>query len=83
MRRVLHAHLDELHAFYGEFLGVRVARKHVSWYTARLEGGTQFRHAFNKLENAQAQSDALDTYFRRLELGGYGLAADAREELAA
>jgi len=83
VRGVLHAHLIELHAFYGEFLGVRVARKHVSWYTAGLEGGGLFRHAFNKLESAQAQLDALDAFFRQLERGGYGLAADAREELAA
>ena len=33
IRRVLGAHLDDLYAFYGEQTGVRVARKHISWYT--------------------------------------------------
>jgi len=82
IHRVLRAHIAELHAFYGEFLGVRVARKHVSWYTADFHQSTRFRHAFNALESAAAQGEALDDYFRRLEAGS-GLAADAREELAA
>jgi tRNA-dihydrouridine synthase B len=81
---VLRTHLLELHAFYGEFSGIRVARKHVSWYTHSLAGSAAFRHAFNKLESAEAQLDALDGYFEQLEceaqaLGNYG----AREELAA
>src|SRR5690606_29150793 len=83
IRSVLHAHLLELHAFYGEFLGLRVARKHVSWYTEKLVGSRAFRHAFNKLESARAQIDALDAYFDRLECAPDLYANDAREELAA
>jgi tRNA-dihydrouridine synthase B len=83
IRRVLTAHLEELHAFYGEFLGLRIARKHMSWYTADLAGGVQFRHRFNRLDSAAAQRAALDAYFRQLEDAGCGLASDAREELAA
>ena len=82
LRRLVRSHMAELHAFYGEFLGARIARKHVSWYTAGLPGCTPFRQAFNGLESAQAQLDALDTYFRQLERNCV-LAADAREELAA
>jgi tRNA-dihydrouridine synthase B len=83
VRAVLRAHVEELHAFYGEFLGVRVARKHVSWYTESLAGGVQFRHAFNKLESARGQLDALDAYFDRLADSGALFVGDAREELAA
>jgi len=83
IRCVLHGHLLELHAFYGEFLGVRMARKHVSWYTAELAGSAVFRHQFNRLESAQAQTDALYGYFAQLEHDGHGFAANAREELAA
>ena len=83
VRCVLLKHLRELYGFYGEFLGVRVARKHVSWYTRGLAGGVQFRHGFNRLERAQTQLVSLGAYFRGLEDGGYGLATDAREELAA
>ena len=35
---VLVAHLDDLHSFYGRERGVRVARKHISWYTKGLAG---------------------------------------------
>jgi len=83
IRCVLHGHLLELHAFYGEFPGVRVARKHVSWYTAPFAGSTAFRHQFNRLDSALAQLEALDAYFAQLERDGNGLEANAREELAA
>jgi len=83
IRRVLSAHLAELHAFYGEVPGLRIARKHIGWYTAALPGGASFRHQFIRLESAQAQLAALAAYFNWLEDGGYELAADAREELAA
>jgi tRNA-dihydrouridine synthase B len=81
IRRALVEHVAELHAFYGEFQGLRVARKHVSWYMAGLSGGGEFRQQFNRLESAQSQIDALEAFFRadarrdRTE--------HAREELAA
>jgi tRNA-dihydrouridine synthase B len=83
IHEVLRGHLFELYAFYGEFLGVRVARKHVCWYTTGLAGSVVFRRQFNGLESAQAQIDALQAYFVRLADAGYGLEIDAREELAA
>jgi tRNA-dihydrouridine synthase B len=84
IRAVLRAHVQELHAFYGEFTGVRVARKHVSWYTHSLAAGAQFRHAFNALESAGDQLEALDAYFDRLASAGDAMASEAgEEELAA
>jgi tRNA-dihydrouridine synthase B len=82
IRAVLRRHEQELHDFDGEFSGVRVARKHVSWYTASLVAGAEFRRAFNALENASAQLEALERFFDRLA-GMPGMAASAREELAA
>ena len=78
---VLLGHIAELHAFYGEFQGLRVARKHVSWYVAGLSGGAEFRQRFNRLESAQAQLDALDAFFPAL--AERECQAHAREELAA
>ena len=83
IRAVLCAHVAELHALYGEFSGLRVARKHVSWYTGSLAGGSVLRHTFNKLESARAQLDHLERYFDRLECEACPYADDAREELAA
>lgn len=52
------AHLQAMHDFYGETAGVRIARKHIGWYTARLPQGEAFRKEANRLESAAAQYDA-------------------------
>lgn len=83
IRGVLVDHVKALHGFYGELQGLRVARKHVSWYAAELHGGSAFRQQFNCLESAQAQLDALENYFVALDRGGSERGAYAREELAA
>jgi len=62
VRAVLLAHLDELHAFYGEPAGVRIARKHVSWYLATLPGAEAFRSVFNRIEDARTQRAALEAF---------------------
>ena len=70
IRRVLLAHLDELYAFYGEYTGVRVARKHISWYTKGLAGSAAFRHAMNRIETSAEQRAAVDQFFAQLAEGG-------------
>ena len=64
--QLLRAHLEELHAFYGEECGVRVARKHVAWYTRHLAGSAQFRQHLNLLQRAGEQIAAVDRYFEQL-----------------
>ena len=59
-------HLLELHAFYGDYKGVRIARKHIGWYLAGLPGGAEFRHTMNAIEEAGRQMAALDRFFARL-----------------
>jgi tRNA-dihydrouridine synthase B len=49
---------------------MRTARKHLHWYTARLPGGAQFRHAINAVESAGAQIDAVEQFFARLAADG-------------
>ena len=63
---MLVAHLHDLYAFYGEYTGVRVARKHISWYTKGLAGSAAFRHAMNQLESSAAQLAAVDEFFGEL-----------------
>lgn len=70
IRRVLVEHLRELYALYGEQTGVRVARKHIAWYTKGLHGAEAFRQAMNRLENAQAQLDAVEAFFGQLAVHG-------------
>lgn len=56
-------HVAALHQFYGEYKGVRFARKHVAWYLERYESAALFRRGFNTLTTAEAQLDALKLYF--------------------
>ncbi|MDX9767645.1 MAG: tRNA dihydrouridine synthase DusB [Ectothiorhodospiraceae bacterium] len=60
---ILRAHLDDLYAFYGEDTGVKIARKHISWYTKGIVGAARFRHAMNQLESVGAQLAATDEFF--------------------
>jgi tRNA-dihydrouridine synthase B len=81
IHRVLRAHLEDLYAFYGEHTGVRVARKHISWYTKGLAGSAAFRHAMNQLQTCDEQRAAVDEFF--LELAGRTRRLQYIEELAA
>ena len=60
---VLSAHVHELYEFYGEHTGLRVARKHIAWYTKGLAGSAQFRHRMNQLESPAEQLAAVNEFF--------------------
>jgi tRNA-dihydrouridine synthase B len=74
VRALILAHLDDHHAFYGEVQGVRIARKHLGWYTERLAGGGEFRRAMHATETAEAQRACVAAYFDRLAALGERLA---------
>lgn len=63
IHRVLLAHVVELYDFYGEHTGLRIARKHISWYTKGLAGSAHFRHQMNQLESVAEQHAAVDEFF--------------------
>lgn len=87
IHRVLIGHLEDLYAFYGEHTGVRVARKHISWYTRGLISASTFRHSMNQLETTRAQLDAVNEFFAGAARAGNYLQYQDRstqaEELAA
>ncbi|WP_234494711.1 tRNA dihydrouridine synthase DusB [Vibrio maritimus] len=60
---ILLGHVQALHQFYGEFLGPRIARKHVGWYLKEHEQAGEFRRTFNAIDAANEQLDALQGYF--------------------
>ena len=66
IRKILLGHLQELRTFYGDYLGVRIARKHVGWYLQAQPEGKSFRKEFNVLETAEEQTSAIERYFDRL-----------------
>ncbi|GLO62202.1 tRNA-dihydrouridine synthase B [Vibrio sp. MACH09] len=63
VKAILLGHVQELHQFYGEFLGPRIARKHVGWYLKEHEQASEFRRTFNAIDVAHEQLDALEGYF--------------------
>lgn len=81
IHRVLTGHLHDLYGFYGEDRGVRVARKHISWYTKGLAGSAAFRHGMNQLQTCREQLAAVDEFFSHLSGRGERLVYE--EELAA
>ncbi len=83
---VLGHHLEDLYTFYGVETGVRVARKHISWYTRGLKGSAAFRHAMNQLATVTEQREAVDAFFNLLHSQGQRLQYDTEsmnEALAA
>ena len=63
IREVLVGHLHDLYAFYGYERGMRVARKHIGWYTKGLKNSAVFRARMNTLESAQMQLAAVVEFF--------------------
>ncbi len=88
IRDVLDGHLDELYAFYGEYSGCRIARKHIAWYTRGLHDGNAFRQAMYQLDSTAAQHAAVRQYFDGLARRGERLqyedenTKDAGDDLA-
>jgi tRNA-dihydrouridine synthase B len=69
VRDVLLGHLQDLHAFYGELSGVRIARKHLGWYAKGHPDNAGFRAVVNRAEGARAQIDLTRDYFDSLAAG--------------
>ena len=82
VKSLLIEHLNALYAFYGEFMGPKIARKHVAWYlkasinneapntgentAAKNIGIDCFRRSFNRLEEAPQQLQAIAELFDQL-----------------
>ena len=64
---VMLEHLHDLYAFYGELSGMRVARKHISWYTKGLVGSAAFRHHMNTLQTTELQLQSISDFFLELQ----------------
>ncbi|MFS2006585.1 tRNA dihydrouridine synthase DusB [Duganella sp. CT11-25] len=83
VRGLMDEHLRAHYAFYGEFLGVRTARKHIGWYVRDLEGGEAFRQKMNLLESTEEQLLAVDQFFESQWSFGERLQYRLAEEMLA
>ncbi len=66
VRDILLGHLTNLYSFYGEYTGLRMARKHISWYSKNQPHGAAFRNVINKVATAEQQYDMTHEFFNTL-----------------
>jgi len=64
-RDIIQTHLDAIYRFYGEHIGVRVARKHLSWYCEYLPSAEEFRFKFVRTNSSSEQMRLTNNFFRR------------------
>jgi tRNA-dihydrouridine synthase B len=83
VRALMDEHLRAHYAFYGDYLGVRTARKHIGWYVRDLQGGEEFRQRMNLLESTAEQLLAVDQFFKSQWSYGERLQYRLAEELQA
>ena len=69
VRDILLGHLDDLYAFYGEPMAVRIARKHLGWYAKDRPENAAFRSVVNAAESAAEQRRLTRDYFDALVAG--------------
>lgn len=67
IRSILIEHLHTLYGFYGEYSGVRMARKHIAWYSKGFRDGNTFRQQMYLLEDAEQQLNYTDAFFTQLQ----------------
>ncbi len=67
IRAILTAHLHNLYAFYGEYTGVRMARKHISWYSKGQANGAAFRQTINRVASSEEQLLLTQHFFDELQ----------------
>jgi tRNA-dihydrouridine synthase B len=66
VHRLMLEHLQDHYALYGDYLGVRTARKHIGWYVRSLPAGEAFRAHMNQLTHCAQQLEAVDRFFGEL-----------------
>ncbi len=64
-QEVILEHLDELHRFYGETVGVRIARKHIGWYLARFSESESWRLRLVQTDSTKEQLWLLTSFFEK------------------
>ena len=63
VRDIMRAHLEDLYSLYGDETGVRVARKHLSWYCRQHPGQEAFRTILMRVQTPQEQMSMLMQHF--------------------
>jgi len=69
VREVMLLHLQELYDFYGEYTGVRTARKHIAWYSKGFFSSNAFRREIMQVESSTEQIRMVDEFLSMSEGG--------------
>jgi tRNA-dihydrouridine synthase B len=64
-------HYDEMLSLYGTVNGVRVARKHIGWYSSGLHSGAEYRQTVNRMTDADQVKEAIRMFYDGLLDKGY------------
>ncbi|MCQ8241449.1 tRNA dihydrouridine synthase DusB [Acetobacteraceae bacterium KSS12] len=70
-KRILLAHYQSMLDHFGHHPGLRLARKHVSWYSAGLPGSAQFRSAINRIDDAATALSLINGFYDPLIESGF------------
>ena len=72
VHEILSGHLENLYRFYGEYTGVRMARKHISWYSKGQRNGGAFRNMVNRVDNSKEQLTMVEQFFNEQKRSSEG-----------
>ena len=61
--RTLLQHYQDMLLHYGSECGMRVARKHIGWYSKGLPGSGEFRAAINRIASPAAAMEAIRAFY--------------------
>ena len=62
-KEIILRHYEEMLELYGTTTGIRMARKHIGWYTAGLHSSSAFRNEFNRISDPQMAKTAISDFY--------------------
>jgi tRNA-dihydrouridine synthase B len=68
IQAIMNEHLMDHYSFYGEYTGLRTARKHIAWYCKGLRNSHAFRHRMNTTDDCKTQLQMVNDYFEEMKL---------------
>ena len=60
--KIMFKHLSSLYQFYGETRGVRIARKHIAWYSKGMRNSATFRNELMQAQTINQQKSTINRY---------------------
>jgi tRNA-dihydrouridine synthase B len=61
---ILLEHYDAMLSHYGRDVGLKIARKHIAWYSKGLPGSAEFRSAINAASTPDAVRGLVDSFYQ-------------------